>query len=255
MGRLSDSVSVPPRYPTSLIFLDESGSKATSSRFFVVAAVKLREPGRLARAIQDLRDRHGFRGEFKFAEITRGTLPVYYDLIDQVQESDAHLAACVVNRDVYNPFRGGKPPWRAHAEVASQLLVGCINRRELVSVLMDGISTPRGCSLEDTVRELVNRRLRATSVVTSACLDSRTNDTLQVADMLAGAVSSERRRVVGESGRPTSNKAKVAERLGTAFDHPGLLDGRTARVNIATYRGHKAPEGALKIVRESSPGA
>jgi hypothetical protein len=63
MGRPipKDAVAVPRRYPTSLIFLDESGSKATGSRLFVIGAIKLREPGRFARALQDVRDRHEFR--------------------------------------------------------------------------------------------------------------------------------------------------------------------------------------------------
>jgi hypothetical protein len=230
-----DPVVVPPRYPTSLIFLDESGSRATASRFFVIGAVKLREPGVLAREIRDVRDRHNFRREFKFSEITLGALAVYYDLIDRLHESDAHLAACVVNGQIHNPFKG-KPAWEAHADVTTQLLVGCINRRELVGVLMDGIATPRGCSLEDAVRKKVNNRLRATSVITAACLDSRTNDILQVADVFAGAVLFERRRQAGLGGKPSTSKAKVAARLGALLEHPGFSDGRSDRVNVATYR-------------------
>ena len=38
-----------------------------------------------------------------------------------------------------------------------------INRRELVSALIDEVSTPRDCAFDDTVREMVNKRLRATS--------------------------------------------------------------------------------------------
>jgi hypothetical protein len=121
-----DVVSVPRGYPTSLIYLDESGSKATASRAFVVGAVKLRESGRFARAIREVRDRHGFYGEFKFSEVNRSTVRIYQELIDKLHESDAHLAACVVDGDVHNPFKG-QPAWRAHAEVAAQLLTGCIN--------------------------------------------------------------------------------------------------------------------------------
>lgn len=247
----TEAVTVPMRYPTSAIFMDESGSKATASRFFVIAAVKVREPGRLARAIRDVRDRNRFSGEFKFSEITKGTLTSYYDLIDQVQASDAHVAACVVNGDICNPFSGDKPRWLVHAEIAAQLLVGCINRRELVAVLMDGISTPRGCSLEDTVRGMVNKRLRATSVVSAVCLDSRSNDTLQVADLVAGSVAFERRRTAGESGRPNSNKAKVAARLAASFDCAGFPDGRAGRVNVATYRGRKTSRPALSVVQKT----
>ena len=244
-------VSVPPRYPTSSIFIDESGSKATASQFFVVAAVKVREPGRLAQAVRDVRDRSQYYRELKFSEITRGTLPVYYDLIDQLEASDAHLAACVVRGDVHNPFTRTKPVWQVHAEITAQLLVGCINRRELVGVLMDGISTPRGTSLEDTVRRMANSRLGATSVVSAVCLDSQTNDVLQVADLVAGAILHERRRTAGAPAKTTSNKGKVALRLAAAFARPGLADGRDERVNIQTYRGRTARRTSARVVQLS----
>lgn len=248
------AVTVPLQYPTSLIFVDESGAKASGNRFFVVGAVKLRQPGQFARTLRDIRDRHGFHGELKFAEITRGTLPTYYEVIDRLHESDAHLAACVIDGRVYDPFKGGRPAWRVHAEVAAQLLVGCVNQHELVGVLLDGISTPRGYSLEDTVRGMVNRRLRATSIVSAACLDSRSNDTLQVADLVAGAIAFERRRAAGVSGKPNSHKAKVAARLGAAFGHMELADGRNERVNIATYRGRSPRRPKLEVV-EPNPEA
>jgi hypothetical protein len=144
MARSNGMASVPLRYPTAAIFVDESGSKSTAGQFFVVAAVKVRHPGRLARAIREVRDRTGYGSELKFSGITRGSLTVYYELIAALEASDANLAACVVQGDVYNPFRQGREVWRVHAEVTSQLLVGCINRRELVGVHLDGISTPPG---------------------------------------------------------------------------------------------------------------
>lgn len=240
-----DVVRIPVRYPTSLVFVDESGSKATASQFFVVAAVKVREPGRFAETIRGVRDRTGFGSELKFSGITRGTLPVYYNLIDELEASEARLAACVVRGDVHNPFHGRRPVWQVHADVISQLLVGCINRRELVGVLLDGISTPRGCSLEDTVRRTTNRRLRATAVVSAACLDSQTNDILQVADMVAGAILHERRIAVERTAQTVSNKGKVAMRLAAALGRPGLVDGRDARLNIQTYHGRAASTGLL----------
>ncbi|MDQ3274724.1 MAG: hypothetical protein M3Q39_06760 [Actinomycetota bacterium] len=153
MARSDDVVTVPLRYPTASIFIDESGSKATAGgQFFVVAAVKVRRPGLLARAILDVRDKAGHYNEMKFSGITRDSLPVFHRVIDALQESDATLAACVVQGSVFNPFRRGKEAWQVHADVTAQLLVGCINRRELVGVHLDGISTPVGCSLEEEVR-------------------------------------------------------------------------------------------------------
>ncbi len=245
----SEEVKIPLGYPASIIYLDESGSKASASRFFVISAVKVRQHGRLFRAIRAVRDRNDFKGEFHFSQITRGTLCAYYDLVDEIEASDAHIAACVVNRDVFDPFKGRRPMWRVHAEVAAQLLVGCINRREIVTVLLDGISTPQGVSLEDAVQGRVNKRLGSTAVVNAACLDSRSSDGLQVADLVAGAIAFERRRLIGESGNPNSNKAKVTSRLKAALGGVDFTDGRTPRVNIATYQAPKRHQSSpLRVV-------
>jgi hypothetical protein len=46
----ADAVTVRPRYPTAAVFIDESGSRAPANEFFVVAAIKVREPGRPERS-------------------------------------------------------------------------------------------------------------------------------------------------------------------------------------------------------------
>jgi len=249
-----EPVTVPVDYPASLIFMDESGSRASNSRFFVMSAVKLRQPGKIMRAVRGVRDRNQFQSEFKFSDITQGSLCPYYDLVDQIAASDAHLAAAVVSRDIYDPFPD-RQPWQVHLEVASQLLVGCINRRELVGVIMDGISTPQGVALDDAVRLKVNRRFRSTSVVTASCFDSRSNDGLQIADLVASAIAFNRRASAGHDGRKSpstsSPKAKVARRLMDAFNVADFSDVRLPRVNIVTLR-KPSRRAELRVVQDSS---
>jgi hypothetical protein len=227
-------VTVPNPYPASTFFLDESGTKATDT--FVIAGLKVRHPGALARDVKDLRDRHGVQHELKFGGITRDSLPMYYDLVDLLERSDAHLVGCVVVDGPGNPFKDHDHRWQAHAEVAARLLAGCINRRELACAVMDGISTPRGCALDDTVKRIVNERLTSTSLISAVCLDSKSNDLLQIADMIASSVRFERRRAAGKGGHQSSPKGKVATRLGAAFGNPGLRDLRRGRCNLAPYR-------------------
>jgi hypothetical protein len=65
---------VPLRYPTALIFVDESAVKVSGGRFFVVGAVKVRRSGELLRAVQDIRDRHGYQEEQLCGGRTEGQL-------------------------------------------------------------------------------------------------------------------------------------------------------------------------------------
>jgi hypothetical protein len=238
-----DAVHVPPKYPTALIYVDESAVKASAGRFFVVGAVKVRRPGKLMRAVRDIRDRHDFRDEFKFNKISRGKFPIFCELIDVLEQSDAHIAACVVDRSQgVDPFTGNSAEWLVHARITAKLLVGILNRRELASVLLDEISTPKGCAFDDTVRDMVNRRMRATSMVTAACVDSACNDGVQLADLVAGAVAHQRGQGNG-TANPTSHKGKVAARLAAAFGVSSFDDVRNDRVNVATLgvRGPRTP--------------
>jgi hypothetical protein len=238
-----DAVHVPQKYPTALIYVDESSVKASAGRFFVVGAVKVRKPGQLMRAVRDIRDRHGFNDEFKFNKISRGKFPVFCELIDVTEQSDAHIAACVVDRSQgTDPFAGDNAEWLVHARITAKLPVGILNRRELASVLLDEISTPKGCAFDDTVRDMVNRRMRATSVVTAACVDSACNDGVQLADLVAGAVAHQRGQG-NNTASPTSHKGKVSSRLAAAFGVSSFNDVRTDRVNVATLgvRGPRAP--------------
>jgi hypothetical protein len=112
------------------------------------------------RSVQDIRDRHGYFEEFKFSKITRARIPVFCELIDVLEQSDAHIAACIVDRTSgADPLASSDPQWVAHARITAKLLVGIINKRELIAVLIDQVSTPRGCAFDDTVRDMVNTRI------------------------------------------------------------------------------------------------
>src|ERR1051326_4608032 len=110
LPRDRDGAAVPPKYPTAMIFVDESAVKVSAGRFFVVGAVKVRKPGQLLRSVQDIRDRHGYTDEFKFTKITRARMPVFSELVDVLEQSDAHIAACIVDRTRgTDPFASSDP--------------------------------------------------------------------------------------------------------------------------------------------------
>ena len=248
-----EAVEVPPRYPTALIFVDESAVKVSAGRFFVVGAVKVRRSGQLLRAVQDIRDRHGYLDEFKFSKVTRARIPVFSELVDILEQSDAHIAACIVDRsNGTDPFASSDPQWVAHARVAAKLIVGVINRRELAAALIDQVSTPRGSAFDDTVRDMVNKRMKSTSLVAATCVDSACNDGVQLADLVAGAVAHQCGQVAG-TAHPNSHKGKIAARLAAAYGLKNLGDVRTDRVNIATL-GIPAPR-RLRSLSQSAPKA
>ena len=65
---------LPFSIPSSQFFIDESGSKGSGGRFFVMAALKTRHPGLLLRRVLSIQDAHWYRDELKFGSITRGSV-------------------------------------------------------------------------------------------------------------------------------------------------------------------------------------
>ncbi|QFP97002.1 hypothetical protein SEA_SUERTE_30 [Gordonia phage Suerte] len=225
-------VAVPASYPCSTFFVDESAAKASGGSYFVVGAIKTRQPGKLLRSLRQVRDETEYDSEFKFSCITRGKLTTYFKLIDALHASDAHLVATVVDRGLSDPFHKNEAEWTTHARLTAKLLVGCLNARELGTALLDSRSTPVGVSFGDTVRSMANHRLGSLGLVSVMCADSRANDGLQLADLVAGAVNHQRR---GSPNAKLSHKGRVAARLAEAFAVPSFReDYRDGRVNVMT---------------------
>jgi hypothetical protein len=132
-------------------------------------------------------------------------------------------------------------------------LLAFINKRELAAALLDQVTTPRGSAFDDTVRDMVNRRMGSTSLVAASCVDSASNDGVQLADLVAGAVAHQCGQAA-DTARPNSHKGKIAARLAAAYGVPNLGDIRTDRVNIATL-GIPAPRRRLHSVTQTSSRA
>lgn len=198
-----------------------------------------------------MRDACQHDSEFKFNRVSRGKLTTYYQIIDALENSDAHFAACVVDPSkTSNPFECKDPEWQVHARVAAKLIIGSLNSRELGSAILDQRSTPVGVAFDDTVRRMVNQRLRAVGLVSAVCADSQCTDGLQVADLVAGAVAHQRR----SDSSANSHKGRVAARLAAAFGVESFAtDQRTTRVHVLTYGARRA--AAKSAVIELRPTA
>lgn len=137
----SKNFRAPISTPVSDMFIDESGSRSSRSKFFVLGLVKVRDSGQLMRALRSVRERHRFQGEFKFSAVTRDTKQVYFEAIEELAQADVRIGAYVFDKEIANPFEGRKT-WEAQRECVSRLVRGNANRGELLSVHLDVITTP-----------------------------------------------------------------------------------------------------------------
>jgi hypothetical protein len=241
-------------------FLDETGSIAVD-RFFGVGCLKLREPSRLLRGLQKLRDRHHWYTELHWVETTRAVLPLYQEVIDLVASADSSFSCFVADRSRADPVARFGSPWRAYEKLAAQLLLGSIPPQELVNVVADNYSTPDHVVFEQDVRADVNRRLGGL-VITSVCrMDSKAADPLQVVDLLTAAVAFEFRQAAGLAGHH-SPKAVLAEYLRSRYGVRSFLRGHRSpsrlpgQLNVKLYTHGRVANGAgSRRTPAAAPGA
>lgn len=223
---------------TPTFWVDESGARGSAGKGYVVAALKTRHADALARKIHSIREKHSWTGEFKFSRISERNKERFFDLAEVLEESDAHVVASVVHQD-YNPFKA-QESWQAQAEIVSRLVIGGINRNEVAAVLMDVITTPANVSIGAEVKRRVNAHFRNQVVTVAVALDSRANDLLQAADLVAGAIR-HLRFTQPTAGSVSMTKRLVAQRVALAMRVPDFADQRSGSVNIRTLRGPESP--------------
>lgn len=227
--------TIPPTTRTCALFIDESGSKSSAGKFFVLGMVKTYLPGKLSWQLRNVKERFGFKNEFKFTKVTQDTLPAFKELVEVAYDSSTLLAAFVADSTHRDQF-GNRPVWKAQADMATHLVSHNLLPGEIGCVFADVITTPRAISLAETVKRQTNVRLKRLSVTNGVDLDSQACMELQLADLFAGAVSYERRLAAGIiTTDGESPKARLVEHLKIVYgcDSLGDRSGRLIKIHTA----------------------
>jgi hypothetical protein len=229
--------TLPATTATGVVFLDETGT-IDRGRFFGVGCLKLDEPSVLLRQVQALRDRRNFHiahgNELHFADVTRGTLPIYKEAIDLVAASGASFSCFIADRTANDPVARFGSSWKAYEKLATQLLLGTISPREILTVLADNYSTPQTVQFEIDVKNAVNRRLHGRLAVSSVFrLDSKSTDGLQLVDILLGAVAFEYKLNTGKC-TPGSVKDQLRQHV-------------LSRYSVASFKPSDCTQAAMNV--------
>lgn len=204
-----------------------------------MAAIKVSDPGVLARDIRAVRDKHGFhKGEFKFWDTSRENIDVFEAAADAICASGASVNAIVIDRDSFDPFSQHKG-WNYQSKVTTVLLKECVkDGRELVSVLLDNYDTPPGKYLDERVKVVVNSNLRSKTVISVLCVDSKSSDCVQMADLVAGSIRFRRRQddllKIGVSSKPDRYKQRLSRRMLDNFELENADDRQIGSLMIKT---------------------
>lgn len=225
-------------YHTATFFIDESGSKSSQGKFFVVGLAKTYLPGKLSWELRHVKERYAVKGELKFSKVKSDTLPAYKAFIDAAYASNTLLAAFVLDSREGDQF-GNRATWEAQADLSAQLIHKNLRNDELGVVVSDIVTTPHGVSLAEGIKRRVNKRRDGLAIVSAIDMDSQAANELQVADLIAGAVNYERKALAGLTKAvldSDSPKSRLVSYIHEVYGTDSFNDCRNYLLNVRTAK-------------------
>jgi len=174
-------------------FLDESGSLSNLIEpLFTIGIIKCSQPYYLYSKIQYNRNKFSFYDELKFNKISSKNLNFAKQCIGYFLETKS------VNYYSYTVDKGGRyfqthfsnDVWKAYEEITIKLISDAVmSKNELLIIIADHVTTPKNVKFEVNVKNIINRKNNKLSIAGVCRIDSKSNDLLQVVDLISGCIN------------------------------------------------------------------
>ena len=177
---------------TKFCFLDESGSlNNPKDPFFTVGFIKCSQPYYLQSKILYERQKRNFFDEMHFNKLSKNNIDFAKFAIDSLLATRSlwfHSYSLDKQRDYFNR-EFGSDPWQAYEGISIRVLESAIPDNEILIVLADYITTPGNVRFEVDVKRKINEKLKRLAIAGVCRFNSKSNDLLQVADLMVGAIN------------------------------------------------------------------
>jgi len=201
---------------TPFCFVDESGTLDIKSQpYFTVGMIKCSQPYYLQQKIKYIRSKNKFWWELKFNNLNKVKINIALEVLDVLFETRSiKFASYTINKkSKYFKKEFNENPWIAYEQIVKQLLIGNLGKNEVLIVLADDMTAPKIIKFEVNVKNSVNNKFKRLAIAGVCRLNSKTNDLLQLTDLLIGSINYElllKERIID---KPSPYKGKFVERL------------------------------------------
>lgn len=178
---------------TKFCFLDETGSLSdVHDPFFTLGILKLSQPYYLASKIDYERRKRNFHDEMKFNKLSRNNLEFAKFAVGALFDtrSTSFFSYSVDKEGDYFKREFAGDPWQAYEKLTLRLLKDAVlSPKEILILIADYVPAPFRVRYEVNVKKEMNHALGRLALAGVCRFDSRSNDLLQLVDLVIGAIS------------------------------------------------------------------
>lgn len=177
---------------TKFCFLDETGTLSErQDQYFTVGILKMSQPYYLQSKLFFERSKTRFYDEVKFNKLSKNNIGFAKTMIDALFETRSiyFYSYSISTRSDYYLKNFDQNPWLAYEQITLKLLEAALSQQEIIILVADYVTTPKNIRFEVEIKRKFNSRKRRLALAGVCRFDSKSNDLLQLVDLLIGAVT------------------------------------------------------------------
>lgn len=177
---------------TKFCFLDETGNLSDKKDpFFTVGILKMSQPYYLQSRILYERSKRNFHDELKFNKLSASNIEFAKFAVEALFDTKSlDFYSYTTKKDSWY-FRDNfnSSQWVAYEKITLKLLDAALSEQEILILLADHVTTPKDIKFEVDTKKNFNNSKKRLALAGVCRFDSKSNDLLQVVDLIVGAIT------------------------------------------------------------------
>ncbi len=177
---------------TKFCFLDETGSLSDQTdQYFTVGILKMSQPYYLQSKLIFERSKIRFYDELKFNKLSKNSINFAKIVIDALFEtrSIGFYSYSISTKSDYYQKNFSANPWKTYEQITLKVLEASLSDQEVIILIADHVTTPKDIRFEVEIKKVFNQKKNRLALAGVCRFDSKSNDLLQLVDLLIGAIT------------------------------------------------------------------